>query len=92
MKLQCNYDRNHCKRPSRNLCFLDTMHQWQTYFINNRGKNLILFFLNNTYLTFLMTKASNTLHGYIMIKISHNEKKNTIKKKNNYHNGNFIMT
>lgn len=80
MKLQCNYDRNHCERRSRNLCFLDTLLQWQTYFINNIGKNLF-FFKNNTSLTFLMTKGSNTLYGYIMIKISHNEKKIQLKEK-----------
>lgn len=74
MKLQCNYDRNHCERRSRNLCFLDTLPQWQTYFIDKIGKKLI-FFKNNTSLTFLMTKGSNTLYGYIMIKISQNEKK-----------------
>lgn len=74
MELQFNFDRNHCERPSRNLCFVDTVHQWQTCFINNRGKNLIQK-KNNTSLTFFMTTGSNTLYGNIMMKTSHNEKK-----------------
>lgn len=70
MKLQCYYDRNHCSFVIANLCVLNTLYQWQMYFIKNKKKIKVLKKICSIP---LMTNEWNTRYGYIMIKSSHND-------------------